>query len=692
MQTTRQVLLVAAVSALLGACSRTQTPEPPQTNTQPAPDTSAQTLKLSGKVADAANNPIAGATVEYWGYGDNLSQPSALEMKKQITTGADGAYEFQVPRGTGYLLARKPGLAPAWKQLGQSPNVPGAAENNLALTPPGTLAGVVVDESNQPVANAEVSVTMAFHEIALENGGRMFSYLDGKLARECFAARTDATGHFRIENFPTNAGAIFEIHSPGKVLRPAEQQYSDIETAGYRAGQADIRLVVEPAGGIEGKIIGGESSHPPPIARLMLQSDERNFFVRSGHDPVLSSVDGAFRFDDVVAGSYHIQAVFGTNAASVWVAEAVPVSVEVGQVARGVQVRAQRGTLLEVSVLGESDRKPVARVNVSASRENSQSSAVTDSKGVARLRLLPGDYQVIASRLSMPSSQTSATVEPGVTNRVELGIAAPKKITGIVRQPDGLPAAGLLVRIVGGVGPSAIDVKTDAGGKFELEWNQSQFESQFGQNDVTPCILVRDAEHNLAAAQDLDEDSTNLDLKLAPGLTLAGRAECDGKPVTNATAQLVFWTGRTGMWLQGLARTNTPTPGQFEIPALPPGRKYGLIVSAPGYGQRQLFNFDVSADAGRQELDPVELQLANLPLAGQVLDADDKLVAGIYVNLNGQGQPTANVRTDREGPIPFRARLRRPGSTLGQQPENVRQRFGGRRRHERRAAARPNLQ
>src|SRR5208283_4735312 len=105
--------------------------------------------------------------------------------------------------------------------------------------------------------------------------------------------------------------------------------------------------------------------------------------------------------------------------------------------------------------------------------------------------------------------------------------------------------------------------------------------------------------------------------------------------------------------LQGLARTNTPTPGQFEIPALPPGRKYGLIVSAPGYGQRQLFNFDVSADAGRQELDPVELKPANLKLAGQVLDADDKPVAGCYVNLNGEGQPTTNVRTDREGRFRF---------------------------------------
>ena len=149
----------------------------------------------------------------------------------------------------------------------------------------------------------------------------------------------------------------------------------------------------------------------------------------------------------------------------------------------------------------------------------------------------------------------------------------------------------------------------------------------------------------------LTRTPANLDLKLAPGLTLVGRAEADGKPITNATAALVFWTGRSGMWLKGLARTNTA--GQYEIPALPPGRRYGVIVSAPGYGQRQMNNLDISADAGRQELDPVELKPANLKLAGQVLDADDKPVAGCYVNLYGDGQPNGNTRTDREGKFTF---------------------------------------
>ncbi len=66
----------------------------------------------------------------------------------------------------GFLLARKPGLAPAWKQLGQPFNPAGETEERLVLTPPAALAGVVVDEADKPVANAEVSVAMAVGEIS----------------------------------------------------------------------------------------------------------------------------------------------------------------------------------------------------------------------------------------------------------------------------------------------------------------------------------------------------------------------------------------------------------------------------------------------------------------------------------------------------------------------------------------------
>jgi len=154
-------------------------------------------------------------------------------------------------------------MAPAWKRLGQPFNPADETEVRLVLTPPAVLAGVVVDEANKPVANAEVSVAKAVREISPEDGARSFNYFTGKLAHDCFAAHTDAAGRFRIENFPTNATATLAVQSPGKALRQSPQDSGVFDSLPYRAGQEDIKLVVEPAGSIEGKIIAEGSNQPP---------------------------------------------------------------------------------------------------------------------------------------------------------------------------------------------------------------------------------------------------------------------------------------------------------------------------------------------------------------------------------------------------------------------------------------------
>ena len=147
---TKRIILAAAVAAFVcaGASLRAQEATPAGTNT----------AKFSGTVSDAAGQPVAGATVAYWHYGENLANPFQQEnpeMEKQTaTTGADGAFSFQTSASIGILLAQKPGLAPAWKLLNQMPNAGRETEGKLMLTPPGFLAGTVLDESNQPVANA----------------------------------------------------------------------------------------------------------------------------------------------------------------------------------------------------------------------------------------------------------------------------------------------------------------------------------------------------------------------------------------------------------------------------------------------------------------------------------------------------------------------------------------------------------
>ncbi len=607
-----------------------------------------QTFPVAGTVVDAAGNPVAGATVGYWRLVAQPPLPSVWEQKEQATTSANGSFAFQMLRGTALILARKPGLAPAWTpSLNPANTLP---EQRVVLVAPAVLAGKVVDETGKPVPDVPVFVTRAQSETTLEDGARRVANLGGQVARECFSAHTGVDGRFRITGFPTNATADLLVEAPGKALRLPTRDAFSPDNLMCHAGQEDIELVVEPAGSIEGKVVAEDTGEPLSKVMLLLQAVQVEGLapVRLvARDPALSGADGAFRIPDVPDGSYRLRAVFGTNTFPDRIAEIVSVSVESAQPTRDVKVVASRGGVLEVAVLDKKDRKPVAQASIDAYAPTYQATGTSGDNGIARLRLTPGDYRITGSRQNWQSDTTSATVESGKTNRVDLELSPPQRITGVVHLPDGKPAAGLPVGVLPGYQPSARGNQTDANGKFDLEWNSQRF----GPSGITPCLLIRDPERNLAVALDLEEDTGPLDLKLEPGLTLVGRVECDGKPLTNATAALIFWTGRSGMWVQGLARTNVP--GRFEIPALPPGRRYGVVVSAPGYGQKNLSDISAAAEAGRQELDLVELKPANLKVAGQVLDADDKPVARISVSLSGNNQPSANTRTDREGRFHF---------------------------------------
>ncbi len=635
--------LAAAILLLTGVWCVHAQEQAAAANTKNSPDENV----ISGKVEDASGTPVAGAAIEYWVYDQTESRGGSLELKASAKSTADGKFSVSSPAETlaGVIVSHKAGFAPAWRQVGSAYQIASTTNMVLTLSTPGTLEGVVVDEADKPVADVPVMVANAFTKIVIESG-TSYAFIGGEPAKELFAGRTDSTGRFKITNFPTNSSASFSVKAPGKALRLQDSANGSIETAGYRVGEADIKLVVEPAGRIDGKVVAEEEGQRPATATLMLVAERGGVFGAGATEPVTIQADGTYRFEDVAAGTYRITAKFGTNEPSDWVATNAMVTIEAGQKIVAPEIKASRGGALEVAVVNKNSRKPMPKMNVGAFKDYSQASALTDSDGLARFRLVPGDYQIAAFMPNLSSAQSRASVELGKTNRVEIEIAPPQKLAGIVRTPDGKPANGVWVRFINVYSSGERPVKTDSEGKFEMKWNQSMA----SQHGAVPCILARDVEHNWAVAQDIEEEPGALNLTLAPAVTIAGKALFEGKPITNATAKLVFWSGNSGMWLADLAITNKP--GEFEIPALPPGRKYGLVVTAPGYGQQQVDNIN-DTEAGRHEVEPVELKLANLKVSGQVVDADDKPVAGAWVNLHGNGQPSASSNTDRKGRFTF---------------------------------------
>lgn len=635
---------INAAQRLQNVVRRLSSPE------DPAGTNATRTVRCAGTVVDATGKPVAGAVVQCCQYGSGGTPyvGNEWEVKKQSTTGIDGAFEFQVSPVSTVLLGCKAGLAPGWVQ---SWNLTKDLMNQrLILTPPTALTGVVVDQADKPVADAEVWVYYACIVSEREEGGMSYAYLNGKLTRDSFSARTAADGKFVIQGFPTNASADLTVSVPGKVVRELERDGIGPDNMRCQPGQGDVKLVVEPAGSIEGKVIVQGTSQALAGMRLWPQPTRRGFYGASERKPVESGADGTFSLVDLAPGSYDLRATYGTNNPPEWVAETVSVTVEAGQVTRNVQVSATRGGLLEVALLGKTDHLPVFGASVSAYKQGFQGGAGSGSNGLALLRLPAGEYKVSAYRDNSRSEGIDASVETGHTNHIEIELNPPPRIAGVVRDASGAPVPSLELSIFPNWGQSAGGATTDAKGRYEMLWNPQRI----GPAGSGFCLLARDVARNLATAQDVDEGTTKLDLQLASGLVVVGRVEdVNGKPLSDATVRLYLWSGNSGSQLDNKP-IKTDAQGHYEITALPAGRKYSMDATAKGYGSANQ-NIQEDAETNRIELAPCVLRVADHKLAGEVVDADDKPVARANVFMYGQGQPNTSVRTDAKGRFKFDA-------------------------------------
>jgi uncharacterized GH25 family protein len=245
------------------------------------------------------------------------------------------------------------------------------------------------------------------------------------------------------------------------------------------------------------------------------------------------------------------------------------------------------------------------------------------------------------------TQNATVELEAGATNRLEVELRPPLKLAGVVKDGSGAGLAGVELALWPLWQADEKVTTSDATGQFALTWNPRNVN---GPNNEA-CVIARDFKRNLALAQTVDEETTNLDLRLEPGLTIVGRAtDAKGKPLAKAEADIMFWSEHMAGSL------GKPVPadaeGRFEIKALPAGRRYGVNVSAKGYG-RVTRNVPQDAEGRRVELEPCELALADRQLAGLVLDDNDQPVADANIYGYGEGQPGVNGKTDAKGRFAF---------------------------------------
>jgi protocatechuate 3,4-dioxygenase beta subunit len=236
--------------------------------------------------------------------------------------------------------------------------------------------------------------------------------------------------------------------------------------------------------------------------------------------------------------------------------------------------------------------------------------------------------------------------------------------SGTVRDLSGTLAAGVLVSFYSaGIVSGFAEVKTDSNGRYDII---PQF-SNASDGPVNPknTIMARDLERNLAAIEEFIGERTNVDLTLQPAITITGSVkDVRGLPVSNAELDFEFLTSKDHAHFDmqsGIPFESQPIKanemGSFSISALPQGRDYHIQgIKAKGYGSIFARVEAKDTQTNHYTFPTILVKLANLKLAGRVLDSDGKPVAGAEVRFSGKGQPEwPTTKTDSEGNFVFDA-------------------------------------
>lgn len=607
----------------------------------------AKQITCSGKVADNQNRPLAGVkvTLHEMVYGQTAYSHDT-KIIGEVTTRSDGAFCFNTRVESnvnryGYIVAEKEGLALGFANWRMRE---GDKKLQIKLGQPKELAGVVVDENDKPVAQAEVGIYML-----LIGEGEQQQDLNTQVASRLLKVNTNATGKFAFTNLPAEATVDFFIKKKGRAIVITQQPTrTAVRKLQFAPGQTDIKLVLPKEAKIEGIVVEKNTGKPISGIKVMAQQEmNRTLF---GQEPISSKMDGTFGINALIGGKHILRIESSGQKLADWVAEPVVVMTEAGKTKNGIKIELSKGGLLEVVVTEADSKQPVenASISIREPRNKQWFNARSDKDGIARIRLAPGGYQMSgAYKQGFTSNrrQENITIEDGKTKILAWQLSSQPKITGIVRDIAGKPLEGVKLKICPMGGRE--DSTSDADGKFELSWDPGRW----SERETIFCLVARHEQLNLAAAEEISEDIKRLDIKLKPSVIFEGKVEDpDGKGIANARINVMLRMSNWGSPIErdgDIARTDSN--GNFQIRAIPGEHKYNINARAEGYGQTDVDVQALETGDKRQDLGQMKLPLANLSISGRIEDALGNPVAHARINTYGENQPGVNTQSDTQG-------------------------------------------
>lgn len=532
---------------------------------------------------------------------------------------------------------------------------PAGSSVEMVLTKGLPLRFRVLDEKGSPVTNLRLRVAQAqtpaytgdYTSQAPRFWGRVQSLPSG-----FWDTVTDANGFGIMEGLPP--GSYYVDHN-----NPAYGQIPGIYDSRLQFNPAtqegEIELKLLPASTISGTV---KLPDGKPVAGAKVETLEQFRYKNGGScAETVTDADGNYTLRRLLPGDYDVLVRLNGNLSNDWTADAVDVSLKVGEHRQHLNPEMVKGARISGKVTLSDTNAVVGDLLISIHTDGASSlggwSVKTDSSGHYQLRVPAGKRKVSVSGMMPDGYERSSegegklkmdlVLEEGGAYTANFALRRESQIRGVVVNASGEPVAGASVNCLQPLDQMShpINVVSDHAGKFLF-------------------VLPAGTESAQLMAY-LDDRVTAVGMKFP--VKDEARLELRENGFARATGQVVDKNGKP---IQGVLVTNTgeqikdlytklttDAEGRYEAKRLLPAKQTSFYGSKDGYG---INSSSASIDAGQSvELEPIVLPNADATVSGKVVDSKGNPLEGVQVKASGYLQPSEiEVSTNAEGKFTLR--------------------------------------
>jgi protocatechuate 3,4-dioxygenase beta subunit len=634
-------------------------------------------VTLSGRVVDpgAKKQGVAGATV--WAVTGTAEAP---EAHAETTADAEGRFTLEKlpPRGNverpaavlippqpGYdLVARAPDGRLAWisrVQIAQQ----NRGRLELPLAEHEDSQGILVDENDRPIRDAEVVPVMLMHGIGLGQGVSTVVVPPALAAR--IRVKTAADGSFRLPAMPKVSFLYCRFEAGGFLhdlvgWTPSKPVRIKLDR---RSGTITGRLKLPDQRRLEGASFVtlrrlGETS--PGQTRTIVIAITRRVKVEP---------DGSYRLEGLPPGRYSLHLEIDPDLPFAAKTDGFSMStLEPGGTATFPEITLEPAVTITGRVVDAETGRGIPGVSINGyviqpqgggSSNLGNGRIRTDAEGRFRVKSAKGQVNLSVSQVPRPyvgpSNQGGARVEvKGDHTWPDIALSKGRSLDGVVVDAQGKPMAGVDLYLTGAVGrpqnfPQFLKVGSD--GSFHLDQLPAA-----GSIAIRALAREEGAASNGAIVLRMQDQKGKLTIAVDPKFAFRMRgtiADRSGKPVPDAQVR-VQWlqklpsddSRQSGSMGRSAETLTAGADGRFETGPLFPGDEYTLSVNAEGYAP--FLTPQILGKPGlARGLGTIRLAGTRGYIEGRVLDSTGKPVAGAEVFNRGNGLLPVRTTTDAQG-------------------------------------------